>query len=64
MKTGELVKSKLPQHNKLTTWRIEEIIIGLSGRKRFLCVASHDTKMNTGFDAIHYDFKESEIELI
>lgn len=64
MKAGELVKSKLPQHLQLTTWRIVEIERGLSGKVRYFCEASHDTKKSYGFDNIKYEFTEDEICLI
>ena len=63
MEKGQLVKSKLNIHNKLTTWRILEVNIGLSGRKIYFCEAAHDTKLSYGFDKIKRDFKENEIEL-
>jgi len=62
MNIGQLVKSKLDIHNKLTTWRIESIEIGISGRKRYICKAAHDTKSCYGFDSIGYDFLSHEIE--
>ena len=64
MEKGQLVKSKLPQHDKLTTWRILEIEKGVSGKNRYICRAAHDTKSSHGFDSIIHDFKESEIEII
>ena len=63
MKTQELIKSKLPQHNLLTTWRIVEIYKNSRGQKMFYCKASHDTKTSNGFDSIFYEFKESEIDI-
>ena len=63
MKVGQLVKSKLPQHTKLTTWRILEIEKGLSGKVRYFCEASHDTKYTYGVDKIKHEFKADEIEL-
>jgi hypothetical protein len=63
-KVGDLVKSKLGIHiNGLTTWRILEVNIGLSGRKSFFCEAAHDTKFSSGFDKIKRDFSENQIEL-
>jgi hypothetical protein len=64
MQVGQLVRSKLPQHTELTTWRILEITKGLSGKQRYLCSASHDTKHSYGFDSIMHDFKADQIELI
>ena len=64
MQVGQLVTSKLPQHTELTTWRILEITKGLSGKQRYLCSASHDTKHSYGFDKIVHDFKENEIQSI
>ena len=62
MKAGELVKSKLDIHvNGLTTWRILEVNIGLSGRKIYFCEAAHDTKSSYGFDKIKRDFKKSSL---
>ena len=64
LKAGDLVKSKLGIHiNGLTTWRILEVNIGLSGRKSFYCEAAHDTKFSRGFDKIKRDFSENQIEL-
>ena len=63
MQVGQLVKSKLPQHKQLTTWRILEIEKGLSGKVRYFCEASHDTKSLYGFDKIKHEFKADEIEL-
>ena len=62
MKVNSLVKSKI--HDELTTWRITEIVKGVSGRKRYICKAAHDTKLSRGFDAIFHDFKQEEIELL
>ncbi len=64
MKKGQLVKSKLSQHSQLTTWRILEIEKGISGKVRYFCEASHDTKTTYGFDKIKHEFKAKEIELI
>tara|TARA_R110000744_G_scaffold149813_1_gene262996 strand:+ start:131 stop:328 length:198 start_codon:yes stop_codon:yes gene_type:complete len=64
MKSGQLVKSKLSQHSQLTTWRILEIEKGISGKVRYFCEASHDTKTTYGFDKIKHEFKAEEIELI
>lgn len=62
---GILVKSKLPQHDTLTTWRVEEITTGEhTGRKRFMCKAAHDVKSSTGFDSISHEFTENEIEIV
>jgi len=63
MNVGQLVKSKLPQHSKLTTWRILEIEKGLSGKIRYFCEASYDTKSSYGFDKIKYEFKADEIDV-
>jgi len=63
MKVGQLVKSKLPEHDKLTTWRILEVVEGVSGRLRYICEAAHDTELSYGFDKIKHDFKTTEIEL-
>lgn len=62
-KKGSLVKSKLDIHDKLTTWIIKEINIGLSGKTTYFCKAKHDTKLNYGFDSISRDFEGKEIEL-
>lgn len=60
---GQLVKSKLPQHDKLTTWRILEETTGeKTGKKRYFCEAAHDTKSSHGFDSIQHEFNEFEIE--
>ena len=64
MQLGQLVKSKLPQHDKLTTWRIIDIQTGLSGKERYFCKALHDTKCSYGFDSIKHEFTLEEIELI
>ncbi len=64
MKTGILVKSKLPQHNELTTWRVIETTVGLSGKEKVYCEAAHDTKSSRGFDTIGHEFNLSEIEEI
>ena len=64
MELGQLVKSKLPQHNKLTTWRIIDIQTGLSGKIRYFCKALHDTKSSYGFDSIKHEFTSDEIQLI
>tara|TARA_R100000700_G_scaffold28964_1_gene35797 strand:+ start:571 stop:762 length:192 start_codon:yes stop_codon:yes gene_type:complete len=55
------VTSKI--HDDLTTWKVEDIITGLSGKKIYVCSAKHDTLLNRGFDKINYDFKEEEIYL-
>ena len=62
-KINSLVKSKLDIHDKLTTWIIKEINIGLSGKTTYFCKAKHDTKINYGFDSISRDFAVNEIEL-
>lgn len=58
---GQLVKSKLPQHNELTTWRIIEFVETISGKKKVLCEAAHDIE-SRGFDKIFHEFKINEIE--
>lgn len=60
---NQLVKSKLPQHNLLTHWRVYEVL-ELDRGNRYLCTAAHDTKSSNGFDAMHHDFKENEIKEI
>ena len=63
IKEGELVKSKLPQHDKLTTWRVDSITVGeYTGKTRYCCTAAHDTKSSTGFDSIGHEFTREEIE--
>ena len=49
--------------NDLTTWVVDEITTGVSGKKRYFCSAKHDTKHSRGFDKISREFNESEIEL-
>jgi hypothetical protein len=61
LQINTIVKSKI--HNDLTTWVVDEITTGVSGKKRYLCYAKHDTKHSRGFDKISREFKESEIEL-
>ncbi len=64
IKEGDLVKSKLPQHDKLTTWRVDSITKGeFTGKVRYYCIAAHDTKSSTGFDSIGHEFTRNEIEL-
>ncbi len=64
IKEGDLVISKLPQHDKLTTWRVDSITTGeYTGKVRFYCNAAHDTKSSTGFDSVGYEFTRNEIEL-
>jgi len=61
LQVNTIVKSKI--HNDLTTWVVDEITTGVSGKKRYFCSAKHDTKLSRGFDKISREFKESEIEL-
>ena len=61
LQVNTIVKSKI--HNELTTWVIDEIITGVSGKKIYFCSAKHDTKHSRGFDKISREFNESEIEL-
>tara|TARA_R100000353_G_scaffold170990_1_gene135120 strand:- start:679 stop:867 length:189 start_codon:yes stop_codon:yes gene_type:complete len=59
IKINSTVKSKI--HDDLTTWKVEDIVTGLSGKKIYVCSAKHDTFLNRGFHKISYDFKEAEI---
>jgi len=61
IKINSTVKSKI--HNNLTTWEVEDIVTGISGKRRYICSAKHDTLLSRGFDKINYDFKEEEIYL-
>ena len=61
IKINSIVKSKI--HDDLTTWIVEDIVTGLTGRKIFICSAKHDTFLSRGFHKINYDFKEDEIYL-
>lgn len=63
IKLNDLVKSNLPQHKELTTWRVKEIYKNSRGQNLFFCECSHDTKFKTGFDKVSFEFKQSEIEL-
>lgn len=59
-KVGQLVKSKLPQHTELTTWRVIDINETSRGN-RYFCEAAHDVS-SRGFDSIKHEFKSSEIK--
>ncbi len=61
IKINSTIKSKI--HDDLTTWKVEDIVIGLSGRKIYVCSAKHDTLLSKGFNKINHDFKEEEIYL-
>ena len=61
IKINSTVKSKI--HDDLTTWKVDNIVTGMSGIKRYVCSAKHDTLLSRGFDKINYDFKEEEIYL-
>lgn len=61
IKINSTVKSKI--HDSLTTWRVKDIVIGISGRKIFECEAQHDTLLSRGFDKVNHDFYEKEIHL-
>lgn len=61
IKINSIVKSKI--HDDLTTWKVKDIITGLSGRKIYICSAKHDTLKSRGFNKISYDFKLKEIYL-
>jgi hypothetical protein len=61
LQVNTIVKSKI--HDDLTTWVVDEITTGVSGKKLYFCSAKHDTKHSRGFDKISREFNESELEL-
>tara|TARA_X000001388_G_scaffold56582_1_gene41824 strand:- start:59 stop:253 length:195 start_codon:yes stop_codon:yes gene_type:complete len=61
IKINSTVKSKI--HDDLTTWKVDDIVTGMSGRKWYVCSAKHDTLLSRGFHKISHDFKEEEIYL-